>query len=234
MRIHDRMAWGTLADLWTLDCRQHRDHQACPDLMRGGGRVVMGCDALADPARSMLGQAQEQWLTAGLTQSQRRWKLLAQSTLMASSGIQTPLGRSAFTDGWDGYPQARARLLQTVADARLSNVVMLGGDVHANVAAQLRVQPGDERSPVVASELVTTSVSTRGMSAKLMAQIQRDNPDIRHARSDQRGYTLIDIRPEHLVAQFLTTPHPAQPEARLALQGRWTVQQGVAGVEPGS
>jgi hypothetical protein len=37
---------------------------------------------------------------------------------MASSGIQTPLGRSAFTDGWDGYPQARARLLQTVADAR--------------------------------------------------------------------------------------------------------------------
>jgi alkaline phosphatase D len=177
---------------------------------------------------------QEQWLTAGLTQSQRRWKLLAQSTLMASSGIQTPLGRSAFTDGWDGYPQARARLLQTVADARLSDVVMLGGDIHANMAAQLRVQPGDERSPIVASELVTTSVSTRGMSPKLMAQIQRDNPDIRHARSDERGYTLIDIRPERLDAQFLTTPHPALPEARLGLQGRWTVHQGVAGVVPGS
>ena len=234
MRIHDRMAWGTLADLWTLDCRQHRDHQACPDLMRGGGRVVMRCDALADPARSMLGQAQEQWLTAGLTQSQRRWKLLAQSTLMASSGVQTPVGRSTFTDGWDGYPQARARLLQTVADARLSDVVLLGGDVHANVAAQLRVQPGDERSPVVASELVTTSVSTRGISPKFMALIQRDNPDIRHARSDERGYTLIDIRPERLEAQFLTTPHPAQPDARLALQGRWSVLQGVAGVVPGS
>ncbi len=194
----------------------------------------MGCDALADPSRSMLGQAQEQWLTAGLTQSQRRWKLLAQSTLMASSGVQTPLGRSAFTDGWDGYPQARARLLQTVADARLSDVVMRGGGVHANVAAQLRVQAGDERSPVVASELVTTSVSTRGMSSKLMAQIQRDNPDIRHARSDERGYTLIDIRPERLDAQFLTTPHPAQPETRLGLQSRWTVQQGVAGVLAGS
>ena len=234
MRIHDRMAWGKLADLWTLDCRQHRDHQACPDLMRGGGRVVMGCDALADPTRSMLGLAQEQWLTTGLTQSQRRWKLLAQSTLMSSSGIQTPLGRSAFTDGWDGYPQARARLLQTVSDARLSDVVMLGGDIHANVAAQLRVRPGDERSPVVASELVTTSVSTRGLSPTLMAQIQRDNPDIRHARSDERGYTLIDIRPDRLEAQFLTTPHPARPEAKLALQGHWTVLQGVAGVVPAS
>jgi alkaline phosphatase D len=96
------------------------------------------------------------------------------------------------------------------------------------------VRPGDDRSPVVASELVTTSVSTRGMSPKLMAQIQRDNPDIRHARSDERGYTLIDIRPDRLDAQFLTTPHPAQSDARLALQGRWSVLQGVAGVVPGS
>ncbi|MEY3522362.1 MAG: Alkaline phosphatase precursor, partial [Pseudomonadota bacterium] len=48
------------------------------------------------------------------------------------------------------------------------------------------------------------------------------------------GYTLIDIRPDRLDAQFLTTPHPAQSDARLALQGRWTVRQGVAGVEPGS
>ncbi|WP_396434359.1 alkaline phosphatase D family protein [Limnohabitans sp.] len=234
MRIHDRMAWGTLAEVWTLDCRQHRDHQACPDLMRGGGRVVLGCDALADPARSMLGMPQEQWLTAGLTQSRQRWKLLAQATLMASSGIQTPLGRSTFTDGWDGYPQARARLLQTISDARLSDVVMLGGDVHANVAAQLRLRAGDERSPIVASEVVTTSVSTRGMSPNIMAQIQRDNPDIRHARSDERGYTLIDVRPERPEAQFLTTPHPARPQARLALQARWSVQQGVAGIESGS
>ena len=38
---------------------------------------------------------------------------------------------------------------------------MLGGDVHMNVAAQLRVQPNDEQSPVVASEIVTTSVTSR-------------------------------------------------------------------------
>ena len=80
---------------------------------------------------------------------------------MASSGVQTPLGRSAFTDGWDGYPQSRARLLQTVADARLSDVVVLGGDVHANVAAQLRVQAGDERSPVVAEQSRPMHLKTR-------------------------------------------------------------------------
>jgi alkaline phosphatase D len=121
-----------------------------------------------------------------------------------------------------------------LADARLKDVVMLGGDVHANVAAQLRLHAGDERSPVLASELVTTSVSSRGMSKTLMAQIQGENPDLRHARSDERGYTFIDLRPERLDAQFLTTPHPVAPHAGLSVQARWAVHQGVAGVGPGA
>ncbi|WP_050999120.1 alkaline phosphatase [Limnohabitans sp. Rim47] len=231
MRIHDRMAWGRLADLWTLDCRQYRDHHACPDPMRGGGRVVVGCDALADPSRSMLGMAQEQWFTEGLTRSTKRWKLVAQSTQMSSSGVNTPLGRSAFTDGWDGYPQARARWLDTVAQAGLQNVVVLGGDVHMNVAAQLRVQPNDERSPVVASEIVTTSVTSRGLGEKLLAQIRDSNPDILHARSDERGYTLLDIKPEGMRAEFMTTPNPAQAQGVFKAQAQWLVRAGVAGLQ---
>jgi alkaline phosphatase D len=231
MRIHDRMAWGRLADLWTLDCRQYRDHHACPDPMRGGGRVVVGCDALADPSRSMLGTAQEQWFTDGLTRSTKRWKLVAQSTQMSSSGVNTPLGRSAFTDGWDGYPQARAKLLDTVAQAGLQNVVVLGGDVHMNVAAQLRVQPNDERSPVVASEIVTTSVTSRGLGEKLLAQIRDSNPDILHARSDERGYTLLDIKPEGMRAEFMTTPNPAQAQGVFKAQAQWLVRAGVAGLQ---
>ena len=231
MRIHDRMAWGRLAELWTLDCRQYRDHHACPDPMRGGGRVVVGCDALADPSRSMLGTAQEQWFTEGLTRSTKRWKLVAQSTQMSSSGVNTPLGRSAFTDGWDGYPQARAKLLDTVAQAGLQNVVVLGGDVHMNVAAQLRVQPNDERSPVVASEIVTTSVTSRGLGEKLLAQIRDSNPDILHARSDERGYTLLDIKPEGMRAEFMTTPNPAQAQGVFKAQAQWLVRAGVAGLQ---
>ena len=231
MRIHDRMAWGQLADVWTLDCRQYRDHQACLDPNRGGGRVVVGCDALADPARSMLGTAQEQWLSDGLTRSARRWKLVAQSTQMSSSGVNTPLGRSAFTDGWDGYPQARARLLGTVAQVGIANVVMLGGDVHMNVAAQLRVRPNDERSPIVSSEIVTTSVTSRGLGENLLTQIRDSNPDILHARADERGYTLLDVRPEGMVAEFRTTANPAQAHGQFRTQAQWAVRSGVAGLQ---
>ncbi|MFM7001511.1 MAG: alkaline phosphatase D family protein [Limnohabitans sp.] len=233
MRIHDRMAWGRLADLWTLDCRQYRDHQACPDPNRGGGRVVMGCDALADPSRTMLGAAQEQWFTEGFMRSTKRWKLVAQSTQMSSSGINTPMGRSAYTDGWDGYPQARARLLGAVAQSGLKDVVVLGGDVHMNVAAQLRVQPNDERSPIVASEVVTTSITSRGLGEKLLAQIRESNTDILHARSDERGYTLLDVRPQGISAQFRTTPNPAKADGVLKTQAQFQIQAGVAGLQKG-
>jgi alkaline phosphatase D len=231
MRIHDRMAWGRLADVWTLDCRQYRDHHACPDPNRGGGRVVMGCDALADPARSMWGAAQEQWLNQGLLSSPRRWKLVAQSTQMSSSGVNTPLGRSAFTDGWDGYPQARAQFLNSVAQAGVPNVVVLGGDVHMNVAAQLRVQPNDERSPVVASEIVTTSITSRGLGEKLLAQIRESNPDILHARSDERGFTVLDVRPDTLQAEFVTTPYPVRPDSVFKTQAQYLVRSGVPGLQ---
>jgi alkaline phosphatase D len=199
--------------------------------MRGGGRVVVGCDALADTSRTMLGAAQEQWFTEGITRSNKRWKLVAQSTQMSSSGVNTPLGRSAFTDGWDGYPQARAKLLGSVAQAGLKDVVLLGGDVHMNVAAQLRVQPNDEKSPIVASEIVTTSITSRGLGEKLLAQIRDSNPDILHARSDERGYTFLDVKPEGISAQFRTTPNPAKADGRISTQAQFQIQAGVAGVQ---
>jgi alkaline phosphatase D len=150
---------------------------------------------------------------------------------MSSSGVNTPLGRSAFTDGWDGYPQARAKLLNTVAQAGLQNVVMLGGDVHMNVAAQLRVQPNDERSPVVASEIVTTSITSRGLGEKLLAQIRDSNPDILHARSDERGFTLLEVKPDAIHVEFMTTPNPAKIDSAFKAQAQVVIRSGMVGLQ---
>jgi alkaline phosphatase D len=233
MRIHERMAWGQLADIWTLDNRQYRSYQACPDPLKGGGRVVMGCNELTDPQRTMLGMEQERWLTQGMSGSQAAWKIVAQGTQMSSTGLGTPMGRSAFTDGWDGYPMARERFLQNIVDAKLQDVLVLGGDVHMNVAAHLRVKPNDEQSPVVASELTTTSITSRGMGETLAAQIRSSNPDIAHLRSDERGFTLLQVTPDSVQSEFKTTANPVQMNAVFATQARFTVQRGVAGVVKG-
>lgn len=229
-RIHRHWSWGRLADLWTLDCRQYRTPQPCRDPLKGGGRVVLNCTETDDSKRTMLGMQQEQWLTQGLASSRRQWRLLGQSTQVSSTGIDTPLGRTAYTDGWDGYSAARTRLLQAVSDMGQTNVVTLGGDVHQNVAANLRLRANDLASPVVASEFVSTSVTTRGMGKVALGRILASNPDIVHARSDERGYTRLDVTPQSVLATFLTTSFPARSGASLGVQAVGVVDAGRAGV----
>jgi alkaline phosphatase D len=188
--------------------------------------------SVTTPARTMLGAEQEAWVAQGMRAASGRWRVLAQGTQISSTGVDTPLGRTIYTDGWDGYTAARGRLLHMASESGAQNVLTLGGDVHQNVAANLRVVPNDPASPVVASEFVTTSVTSRGLSPAALDRIRASNPDIAHARSDERGYTLIDITPKQALATFRTTPFPAQAGASLGVQARYVVAHGHAGVEP--
>ncbi|WP_298835158.1 alkaline phosphatase D family protein [uncultured Piscinibacter sp.] len=230
MRIHQDFRWGRLAELWTLDNRQYRSLQACSTPYRRGGDLLAGCDELADPARTMLGREQEAWLARGLAGSQSRWQLLAQSTQLSPCGLDTPLGRRLFSDGWDGYPRARERLLDAIAAAGRRDVLVLGGDVHRHVSANLRLRPDDPRSPVVASEFVCSSITSRGLSEAVTSLIRASNPDLLHARSDERGYALLEITPEAALCDFRATPFPAQADARLHSQARFVVEAGQPGV----
>jgi alkaline phosphatase D len=232
MRIHDRFAWGRLADLWTLDTRQHRSHHACADPQRDVGRSVTACAELQDDSRTMLGAAQEHWLAQGLRGATARWKLLGNPTQISATGIETPEGRQTWTDGWDGYPAARQRLLQGIADAKVANVVSLGGDVHRHAAANLRLRPNETASPIVASELIGGSLTSRGASQAAMARMRRDNPDVLHARGDERGWALLDITANALHCEMRTTTHPVVAGATFGRQTGFVVQAGRAGVEP--
>jgi alkaline phosphatase D len=114
---------------------------------------------LQNPARHLLGPAQEKWLAAGLSRSVadgRRWQVLAQQIVMgemrlpqASSGwsstppdpgsktaLRQQLALAAAQAGlpysfenWGGYPAARARLLGAAQSAG-ANLVVLSGDSH--------------------------------------------------------------------------------------------------------
>ena len=232
MRIHDRYTWGQLAELWTLDTRQYRSIPACsPHPRLSGGRLLHRCAELVDDRRSLLGAEQERWLAAGLHRSTRAWKLLAQSTQISPWGVDTPVGRSVYSDSWDGYPRARERLLAGIAEAGVRDVVTLGGDVHRHVAAQLRLRPNDPRSPVVASEFVTTSVTSRGLPESVMGVIRYANPDLVHARSDERGYALVEFTPASARCEFRATAHPVAQDARLHTQAAYAVERGRAGVQ---
>ena len=233
MRIHDHFAWGRLASLWTLDTRQHRSHHACPDPARDVGQSLTACAELENASRTMLGATQERWLAQGLAASRTQWNLLGQATQVSATGLDTPEGRQTWTDGWDGYPAARRRLLQGIAEAGVRNVISLGGDVHRHAAADLRVRPNDAASPVVASEFIGGSVTSRGASQRSMARMRRDNPDVHHARGDERGWALLDLAPDAARCEFRSTAHGVPVDAVFGTQARFVVAAGAPGVQQG-
>lgn len=230
MSMHERYEWGQLAELWTLDTRQYRSEHVC----RGwraprNGRVLWRCPESRAPERSMLGMEQEFWLAEGLASSTRAWKFIVQTTQISPSGLSGPFGSVLYGDGWDAFPAARERLMAAIAQPRVPDVVCLGGDVHRHVAANLRLQPGDPQSPIVASEIVTSSITTPGLSELLSQWTKAGNPDLLHLRSDERGFVLLDVTDQQVNCEFRATAHPVRADARLHTQARYVVDRGVPG-----
>ena len=229
-RIYTHLDWGRLARLHVLDNRQYRAHQACPRPNRGGGNVVGAeCAERLDPRRTILGAAQERWLDEGLARSRAGWNLLVQQTLFSVAGQQGEKGLVHWTDGWDGYPAARERLLRGLRDSRAANPVILGGDVHAGFAADV---PGEARpgNAPVAAEFVCTSISSAGSSAKLLEAIRAANPHVRYANGAKRGYALLEISARRLEARMRTVETVKEPQAAIRTDFTAAVEGGRPGL----
>jgi alkaline phosphatase D len=143
----------------------------------------------------MLGRAQERWLHSALDRPGVGWNVIAQQTLVAQFDQKPGPGRRAWTDGWDGYPAARRRLLESLARPGVANPVVLGGDVHAFNVANLKPDFDDPASPVVASEFVCSSITSQGRPQETLDKYLPDNPHLLLADSRQRGYVRVEVTP---------------------------------------
>ena len=194
VRVNQRMAWGDLANFHLLDCRQYRDYQVCPKPGRGGSTMVKAseCPELENPNRSMLGKPQEAWLAEGLALDAKQdmasqpWTVIAQSTLLAQ--INQPKDPRIWTDGWAGYPFARQRLLESLQARPNLHPVILSGDVHLNVVANVED---------LATEFCGTSLTSHtGWHPEREPSFYQDNPNIQYFNSEKRGYALAEVTPK--------------------------------------
>ena len=219
LRMHQRYDWGRLARFHVLDDRRHRSPLACSKPGRGGSNVVLAraCAELRDPRRTMLGGEQEAWLAQGLSSSNARWNILAQQTLVAQSSgvpVQSPGDGRFWTDGWDGYPVARRRLLESIAKSGARNPLVLSGDVHTFYAAELRrdfERPASKANPVVATEFCGTSITSSSRPQVRTQENVERNPHILYGRSDRRGYMLLEITPQAAQARFMALDEVRDP-----------------------
>lgn len=232
MKIYGTQAMGNLARIQLLDMRQYRDYHVCPRKNRkaGGNQLnVLECPELRQPGRSLLGNTQEQWLESALTQSPARWNIIAQTTLMGLADRGAGDERVVYTDGWDGYPLAREKLLRFIAERKIRNPVVIGGDVHFSMAGDLRVDFDNERSPVIASEFVGTSISSLGPSRARIEALLSKNPHVKFANGGRRGYAKFEVTPQRWETSFRGVMDVADAQSKVIELGRYVVEDRRAG-----
>lgn len=233
MRIHTRLDHGRLARLHMLDDRQYRSPQPCPKPGRAGSNRITGdCAERLDPDATLLGARQERWLAAGLRGSDARWNLLGQQTLMAHADAREGPGALFYSDGWDGYPAARQRLMDLFAEGAGANPVVLGGDVHSFWVTELKRDFADARAPAIASEFVTTSITSQPPPEGRIQAVLRENPHIHYATGAHRGYLRLTLTPERLMAELRGVTSVTEREADCHTLASFVVENGIAGPQP--
>jgi alkaline phosphatase D len=207
-RLYRTFRFGRLADLVMLDARSLRDRQVATDDLA----------ALADPARTMLGAAQEAWCFDQLRQSQRAetmWRLLGQQVLFARLTPTAQKVRNA--DTWDGYQGARDRVLDFVEQAGVKDLVVLTGDVHSSWALDVPRNAWDAYNPrtgegSLAVELVAPAVSSPpifasdGQGRERAAALKVMLPHLKFMEGESRGYLVLDVTPRRVQADWYFVP----------------------------
>ncbi len=206
--IYRSFAIGDLADLTMLDTRLiGRDVQVDrTDITR-----------LDDPARSLLGTAQEGWLGDELRESVRansRWQILGQQVMFAPQSVAGATAGNP--DSWDGYRAARTRLYDLVERLKVPNLVVLTGDVHSSWAFDLPRRPDQGYDPAtgrgsIGVEIVGPAVSSPTPFSAADAETRtaatmKARPHLRYLDGVSRGYVVMDITRDRLQADWWLLP----------------------------
>jgi alkaline phosphatase D len=209
-----------------------------------------------DPARTMMGPAQEAWLAGGLRRSAAagtKWQLLGQQVIMGSArlapevaAMMTPAASERVRrevaaglaasraglpfnfDRWDGYPAARERLLRSALDAD-ANLVVLSGDSHNAWGFDL-----DLGGAAAGVELAGQSVTSPGYEtyfpwvdpAALARVLVGFNPRLRWMDASRRGYLTVALTPERVTGEWLFLDTVRQRSTAITATHRMSIARG--------
>jgi alkaline phosphatase D len=228
MQLYRKCSFGRLAEFLVLDTRQYRTDQP----YNGGLHEID--DAASSPQATMLGPAQLEWTETSLVASAARWNVLAQQVLMAMVRAVKADGHGYSMEKWPGYAHERAQLLTFVAERKISNPIVLTGDIHSNWVNEVRVDHRQSDGPIVATEFVGTSLSSDGdntSAADKLARAKDENPGVRFANAE-RGYVRCIVTPDAWRSDFQVVPFIERPGGPVVTRASFVVESGRPGVTP--
>ena len=190
-----------------------------------------------DPARTMLGKVQEAWLAEAMKKSRAsgtKWQVMTQQCVMgelrlpkgakdwisdnappvakariAVGALAAEIGLPLNFDSWDGYPQARKRLLNSAQEAD-ADLIVLSGDSHNAWAFNLDTENGSAGVEFGGQSVTSPGFEafTRGIDPAVVAQaVTETNDKLQWAETGSRGYMTVALTPEKATStwHFLDT-----------------------------
>ena len=136
-------------------------------------------------------------------------------------------------DQWPGYEANRVRLLKFFAERPKLNPIVLTGDIHSNWVNDLQVDSSNEKSPVVATEFVGTSISSGGNGAeanKDTPKLYSENPFVKFYNYE-RGYVSCELTPKTYTSHYRTVSFVTKPDAPLVTRKSFVVEAGRPGAK---
>jgi alkaline phosphatase D len=230
LQMYRQLDYGQLVRMHVLDTRSHRSEQLCE---RTDERA---CRKTDEPGSTMLGARQEAWLGEGLA-NDVRWNLIAQQVRVMplvrknETGQETP----AAMDTWSGYPAARERLIQTIMDRKLTNVVIATGDSHIHNVGIVPERADALDGPAVATEFLGTSISSGGdgmAQSELASAYMHNNPHF-DLVNQQRGYQLFEVTPSVWKTDVKVIDKVQSPGGALSTLARFVVRPDKPGLHRG-
>jgi alkaline phosphatase D len=235
LRIFRRFDFGDLARISVLDTRQYRTDQP------GGKPNDFGAEELgtSNTAGTLTGEDQERWLKRQLVTSDARWNVVAQQVMMSRTRFPdftfSGLPFIKNLDQWDGYAPQRERLLRFLAERHVANPVVLGGDIHSSWFSDLKVNFDDPASPTVASEYVSTSISSDfpiAFDGPLKTWNPLLNPHVKYFDGALRGYLRLDVNRTRWLTEQRSAATIATRTAPVTTTAAFVTEAGAPGVVP--
>ncbi len=205
--IYRKLAYSNLADIILADALQFRD-----------------TDEIAPGQFSMLGNQQFQWFKETLTGSTAQWKVVGTQknfTRWKVPALSQVVGDPEGTlnkKSWDGYDLERLKVVETLRDSQINNVIFLSGDMHVSIAAEVAIDPIDSNNynpetgmGSYAVEFMPTSIGRgnfdeRGFSPTFLNVVydvsNASNPHHRYIEVTEHGYGILHLKKDSSIAQF--------------------------------
>jgi alkaline phosphatase D len=226
MQLFRNVQYGRLAQFTVLDTRQFRSPQPCHD------KPVVNCAERYEPGRTMMGAEQEQWFMDSLTKSKAHWNVIANQVIFAQGVQATPEGPIYPSDDWDGYVAERQKLTDFMAKTNPRNPFIITGDAHRTNVANILVDYDKKNSPIVASEICGTSITSGAdgvMSQPADGRIMDANPHILY-RNHKRGYVLCEATEKQMTSTLRIVDKVSVKDGKMSTAASFAVESDRKGI----